>query len=167
MALGSTVTGKSKFFWDISLQTLDSSGGTHARTYTQSRRAESTVERLLLNSNWLLTGLFSSNRAVQIHPNVSLKMFGVWGLCSMPIANCTLAHVGFFWGNPCKDIHPVKTSGIDCRKIAFEQQLASYWPVFLQSSCSDSPECKFENVWGSKICAIGMEHKLIHGQWVQ
>ena len=77
VALGSTVTGKSKFFWDISLQTLDSSGGTHARTYTQSRRAESTVERLLLNSNWLLTGLFSSNRAVQIHPNVSLKK--VWG----------------------------------------------------------------------------------------
>ena len=37
---------------------------------------------------------------------------------------------GFFWGNPCEDIHPVKTSGIDCRKIVFEQELASYRPVF-------------------------------------
>ena len=77
MAVGSAVTGNNKLFWVVSLKNLDSSGGTHARTYTQSRRAESTVERLLLNSNWLLTGLFSSNRAVQIHPNVSLKMFGV------------------------------------------------------------------------------------------
>ena len=60
---------------------------------------------------------------------------------------------GFFWGNPCEDIHPVKTCEIDCQKIAFEQELASYRPVFLQSSCSDSAECKFEKVWGSKICA--------------
>jgi hypothetical protein len=77
VAVGSTVTGNNKLFWVVSLKTLDYSGGTHARTYTLSRRAELTVERLLLNSNWLLTGLFSSNRAVQIHPNVSLKMFGV------------------------------------------------------------------------------------------
>ena len=77
MAVGNTVTGNNKLFWVVSLQNLNSSGGTLARTYTQSRRAESTVERLLLNSNWFLTGLFSSNRAVQIHPNVSLKMFGV------------------------------------------------------------------------------------------
>ena len=104
MALGSTVTGKSNFFWDISLQTLDS-----------------------------------------------------------------LAHVGFFWGNPCKDIHPVKTSGIDCQKMAFEQELAPHWPVCLQSSCSDSAECKFEKSLGfQNMChrAIDMEHKLIHGQWV-
>ena len=60
---------------------------------------------------------------------------------------------GFFWGNPCEDIHPVKTCGIDCRKTTFEQELAFYRPVFLQSSCSDSAECKFEKVWGSKICA--------------
>ena len=77
MAVGSTVTGNDKLFLVISLKTLDYSGGTHARTYTQSRRAESTVERLLLNSNWLLTGLFSSNQAVQIQPCVSLKK--VWG----------------------------------------------------------------------------------------
>ena len=66
-------------------------------------------------------------------------------------------------------IHPVKTSGIDCQKSAFEQELASYWPVSLQSSCSDSAECKFEKSLGfQNMChsAIGMEHKLIHGQWV-
>ena len=98
MALGSTVTRKSNFLGDSSLQTLDSSGGTHARTYTQSRQMESTVERLLLNSNWLLTGLFS-----------------------------------------------------------------------LQWSSSNSAECKFEKSLGfQNMChsAIGMKHKLIHGQWV-
>ena len=42
---------------------------------------------------------------------------------------------GFFWGNPCEDIHPVKTCKIDYWKIAFEQELASYWPVFLQLHC--------------------------------
>ena len=60
---------------------------------------------------------------------------------------------GFFQGNPCEDIHPVKTCGIDCRKTTFEQELAFHRPVFLQSSCSDSAECKFEKIWGSKICA--------------
>jgi hypothetical protein len=61
-------------------------------------------------------------------------------------------------------------AGIDCRKIVFEQELASYQPVFLQSSCSDSAECKFEKILGfQNMChsAIGMEHKLIHGQWVR
>ena len=98
MSVGSTLTGNSELFWVVSLKTLDYSGGTHARTYTQSRRAESTVERLLLNSNWLLTGLFS-----------------------------------------------------------------------LQWSSSNSAECKFEKSLGfQNMChsAIGMEHKLIHGQWV-
>ena len=76
---------------------------------------------------------------------------------------------GFFWGNPCEDIHPVKTCKINCRKIAFEQELAFYRPVFLQSSCSDSAERKFEKIFGvQNMChsAIGMEHKLIHGHWV-
>ena len=71
------VTGNNKLFWVISLKNLDSSGGTLARTYSQSRRAEGTVQRLHLNRSWLLTGLFSSNRAVQIQPCVSLKK--VWG----------------------------------------------------------------------------------------
>ena len=77
MAVGSTVTGNNKLFWVVSLKNLDSSGGTLARTYTQSRRAESTVKRLCLNRNWLLTGLFSSNPAVQTQLSVSLKKFGV------------------------------------------------------------------------------------------
>ena len=77
MALGSTVTGNSKFFWIVSLQNLDSSGKTLGRMYTQSRRAESTAKRLCLNRNWLLTGLFPSNQAVQIQPSVTLKK--VWG----------------------------------------------------------------------------------------
>ena len=65
----------------------------------------------------------------------------------------SLQTLDFSGGNPCKTIHPVKTSGIDGQKIAFQQELASHRPVFLQSSCSDSAECKFEKVWGSKICA--------------
>ena len=59
----------------------------------------------------------------------------------------------FFWGNPYQAMQPVKTTIFSCRKITFEQELASYRPVFLQSSCSDSAECKFEKVWGSKICS--------------
>ena len=39
--------------------------------------------------------------------------------------------------------------------LKIEEELASYWPVFLCLSCSDSAECKFEKVWGSKICATG------------
>ena len=78
VAVGSTVTGNNKLFWVVSLQNLDSSKRIHARTYTQSRQAEVTVERLHLNSNWLLTGLFSSNWAVQIQLSVSLKK-KVWG----------------------------------------------------------------------------------------
>ena len=77
VAVGSTVTGNNKLFWVISLKNLDSSGGTLARTYTQSRRAELTVKRLRLNRSWLLTGQFSSNGAVQIQLSVSLKK--VWG----------------------------------------------------------------------------------------
>ena len=77
MAVGSTVTGNNKLFWVISLKNLDSSGGTLARTYTQSRRVELTVKRLRLNRSWLLTGQFSSNGAVQIQLSVSLKK--VWG----------------------------------------------------------------------------------------
>ena len=73
--MGSTVTGNNKLFWVISLQNLDSSAGTLVRTYTQSRRAELTVKRLRLNRNWLLTGLFSSNQAVQIQLSVSLKKY--------------------------------------------------------------------------------------------
>ena len=46
------------------------------RPYNQSKRPYSTVERLHLNRNWLLTGLFSSNPAVQIQLSVSLKKFG-------------------------------------------------------------------------------------------
>ena len=75
----------------------------------------------------------------------------------------------FSGGSPCETIHPVKSSGIDGQKIAFQQELASYWPVSLQSSCSDSAECKFEKSLGfQNMChsAIGMKHKLIHGQWV-
>ena len=67
------------------------------------------------------------------------------------------------------DIHLVKTSRIDCQKSAFEQELAPHWPVSLQSSYSDSAECKFEKSLGfQNMChsAIGIEHKLIHGQWV-
>ena len=77
VAVGSTVTGNNKLFLVISLKTLDYSGGTLVRTYTQSRKAELTVKRLRLNRNWLLTGLFSSNGAVQIQLSVSLKK--VWG----------------------------------------------------------------------------------------
>ena len=51
--------------------------GTHVRPYTQSRQAESMVKRLRFNRNWFLTGLFSSNQAVQIQLSVSLKRFGV------------------------------------------------------------------------------------------
>ena len=72
---------------------------------------------------------------------------------------------GFFWGNPSKDIHPVKTTGIDCQKMAFEQEWAPHWPVCLQLSCSDSAECKFEKSLGfqnMRHSAIGMDHKLIH-----
>ena len=75
--MGSTLTGNSKLFLVISLQNLDSSGKILGRTYTQSRRAELTVKRLRLNRNWLLTGLFPSNRAVQIQLIVSLEK--VWG----------------------------------------------------------------------------------------
>jgi hypothetical protein len=32
------------------------------------------------------------------------------------------------------DSRAVKTSIFDCRKIAFERELASYWPVFLHYS---------------------------------
>merc|ERR1712051_195336 len=75
-AVGSTVTGNNKLFWFLSLFWI-LLGGTLARTYSQSRCAESTVERLHLNRNWLLTGLFSSNPAVQTQLSVSLKKFGV------------------------------------------------------------------------------------------
>ena len=51
--------------------------GTLTRPYNQSKRAYSTIERLLLIGNWLLTGLFSSNRAAQIQLSISLKKFGV------------------------------------------------------------------------------------------
>ena len=64
VAVGSTVTGNNKLFWVVSLKNLDSSGETLARTYTQSRHAKSTIERLPLNRNWPLTGLFSSNCTV-------------------------------------------------------------------------------------------------------
>ena len=60
-----------------------------------------------------------------------------------------------------------RTTGIDCQKMAFEQEWVPHWPVCLQSSCSDSAECKFEKSLGfQNMChsAIGMEHKLIHGQ---
>ena len=66
--------------------------------------------------------------------------------------------ISLFWILLEKPIHPVKTCEIDCRKIAFEQELAFYRPVFLQSSCSDSAECKFEKIRGfQNIChsAIG------------
>ena len=75
--MGSTVTGNNKLFWFVSLQKLDSSGETLGRTYTQSRRAEATIKRLRLNRNCLLTGLFSSNQAVQIQLSVSLKKLEV------------------------------------------------------------------------------------------
>ena len=94
-AVGSTVTGNNKLFWVVSLKNLDSSGGTLARTYTQSRRAEGTVERLRLNRNRLLTGLFSSKRAVQIQPSVSLKK--VWGskICAtVQLAWSTSSYMG-------------------------------------------------------------------------
>ena len=51
------------------------------RPYNQSKRLYSTVERLHLNRNWLLTGLFSSNPAVQIQLSVSLKK--IWGFQNM------------------------------------------------------------------------------------
>ena len=73
----------------------------------------------------------------------------LWAALWLGITNyfCLFLFSGLFWGNPCEDIHPVKMCEIDCRKIVFEQELASYGPVFLQSSCSDSAECKFEKVW--------------------
>ena len=40
----------------------------------------------------------------------------------------------FFWGNPYEAIQPVKTTIFSCRKITFERELASYWPVFLHYS---------------------------------
>ena len=81
VAVGSTVTGNNISFRVVSLQNLDSSKGIYGRTYTQSIQAEATVKRVHLNRNWLLTGLFSSNRAVQIQPSVSLKK--VWGFQNM------------------------------------------------------------------------------------
>ena len=109
VAVGSTVTGNNKLFWVISLKNLDSSGGTLARTYTQSRRAELTVKRLRLNRNWLLTGLFSSNPAVQIQLSVSLKKFGVPKLIilSSKFEIITKSWVKLslhwpFWANPFK-----------------------------------------------------------------
>ena len=126
VAVGSTVTGNNKLFWVISLKNLDSSGGTLARTYTQSRRAELTVKRLRLNRSWLLTGQFSSNGAVQIQLSVSLKK--VWGskicatvqlacipsLCKEFILMClnTLTFMFFYilqkWGNVCRGKKPPK-----------------------------------------------------------
>ena len=40
----------------------------------------------------------------------------------------------FFWGNPYEAIQPVKMTIFSCRKITFEQELASYWPVLLHYS---------------------------------
>jgi hypothetical protein len=40
----------------------------------------------------------------------------------------------FFWGNPYEAIQPVKTTIFSCRKIMFERELASYWPVLLHYS---------------------------------
>ena len=40
----------------------------------------------------------------------------------------------FFWGNPYEAIQPVKMTIFSCRKITFEQELASYWPVLLHNS---------------------------------
>ena len=95
VAVGSTVTGNNKLFWFVSLQNLDSSGETLGRTYTQSIQAELTVKRLRLNRNWLLTGLFPSNRAVQIQLSVSLKK--VWGskICAtVQLAWSTSSYMG-------------------------------------------------------------------------
>ena len=100
VAVASTVTGNSKLFWIVPLQNLDSSKGIHARTYTQSRRAEVTVKRLHLNRNWLLTGLFSSNWSVQIQPSVSLKKFGVPKYvpqCNWHGAQAHTWAVGYLW----------------------------------------------------------------------
>ena len=77
VAVGSTVTGNNISFRVVSLQNLDSSKGIYGRTYTQSIQAEATVKKVHLNRNWLLTGLFSSNRAAQIQLSISLKKFGV------------------------------------------------------------------------------------------
>ena len=55
------------FFWGETLQG-------HTPSHWCSKL---TVERLHLNRNWLLTGLFSSNPAVQTQLSVSLKKFGV------------------------------------------------------------------------------------------
>ena len=95
VAVGSTVIGNNKLFWVMSLQNLDSFAGTLARTYTKSRRAEATVKRVHLHRNWLLTGLFSSNRAVQIQLSVSLKKF--WGskICAtVQLAWSTSSYMG-------------------------------------------------------------------------
>ena len=95
VAVGSTVTDNYNFFWVVPLQTLDFSAGTLARTYTQSRRVESPVKRLRLNRNWLLTGLYTSNWAVQIQLSESLKKF--WGskICATGhLAWCTSSFIG-------------------------------------------------------------------------
>ena len=84
---------------------LDSSVGTLARTYIQSTRAELTVERLHLNRNWLFTGLFSSNPAVQIQLSVSLKKFGVPKYvpqCNWHGAQAHTWAMGYLWN---LDIH--------------------------------------------------------------
>ena len=78
----------------------------------------------------------------------SNKKCWVWFLA----LNFLLLTFLYFCGNPYVAIQPVKTSIFDHRKIAFDVELACYWPVFLHSSCSNPAECKFEKVWGSKIC---------------
>ena len=137
------------------------------RPYNQSKRPYLTVERSLLNKNWLLIGLFFSTIAgfltlVHQYKIVSAKLLKSWclmlihdircfyGPCIRPrmqknlcFEQCLdldfIAKVavimwlwaalwlgiknhfglflfsGFFWGNPCEDIHPVKMCDIDCR----------------------------------------------------
>jgi hypothetical protein len=46
-------------------------------SYNQSKQAYSTVQRLRLIGNWLVTGLFFSTRAAQIQQTIILKKFGV------------------------------------------------------------------------------------------
>ena len=128
VAVGITVTGNNKLFRVVSLQNLDSFAETLARTYTQSIQAKSTVKRVGLNRNWLLTGLFPSNRAVQTQLSVSLKK--IWGskicatvqlacipsLCKEFILMClnTLTFMFFYilqkWGNVCRGKKPPKIS---------------------------------------------------------
>ena len=97
VAVGSTLTGNNRLFWVVSLKTLDYSGVTLVRTYFQSRQAELTVKRLRLNRNWLLTGLFPPNWAVQIQLSVSLK--NVWGskICAtVQLVWSTSSYTGIF-----------------------------------------------------------------------